>query len=162
MSIKQQRLILVCALGITCFTSCLEGPSIDENSSTTGDIVGEWRLKVENINIISVDYIYRRSFTGDGEYVSIDSSCFPNSSSSDPYQCVLSHREQGTYKKENLVLTFYKKKDSLEVMPGQSYIKDTMVYAIRRLDNDALIMVAKFQNEDGYSDSMIGSYFRLR
>ncbi len=146
---------------ILCFSiaGCIDGPTANSNSSIDGNLVGEWRLKVEEMGEGS-DVIHRLTFSENGRYLRIDSSCFVRQPASGPL-CSIENRWGGKYERAGSVVTLFKISDSMDLFSDDLMIRDTTTLYLRRLDDDALVMVTKFPSATGV-DSLFSRYYRVK
>lgn len=154
----QRRLVYSILLTGVALVGCINSPSANQNSSIDGNIVGEWRLKTEGTG--AFDEILRLSITENGKFTKLDSSCFVGASANgDP--CTIKYRWSGSYKITESTLVLFRKIDTSDVLPTVNMVRDTMEYSLRRLDNDALVIVYKFTSSQG-SDSTTEGYYRIK
>jgi hypothetical protein len=138
---------------------CIDGPTANSNSSINGNLVGEWRLKVEEMGAGS-DAIHRLTFSENGRYLRVDSSCFVSQPASGPL-CNIQNRWGGRYERAGSAVTLFKISDSMEILSEELIIRDTMTLHLRRLDENALVMVYKIHSAAG-TDSLFSRYYRVK
>lgn len=155
----QKPLISSALLLCLAHTGCIDGPSVNSNSSIDGNIVGNWRLRVEEMGEGS-DAIHRLTFSEDGRYLRVDSSCFVRQPASGPL-CSIENRWGGKYEKSGSKVVLFKISDSMELFSDELMIRDTMAFSLRRLDDEALVMVYKYTSQTGI-DSLFSRFYRVK